>query len=187
LQETAEEIMNFLNASMNKFTKKEESRSLIPFFDYLNSYLIKINPDLDPNRASEINFSIISTIPSMNFSSVILNERKTSQIVKTLPDIYSHRNWNLAYSTEKHGSSLLTFFRETENRGPSILLVMDSKKYVFGAFLSVSWKISRLFYGTGEIFLFSFGQKDKIKSFYATMQNECFVSSNTEGIVFGSE
>ena len=172
---------------MQNFTKKEASKSMIPFFDYLNSYLIKINPDLDPNRASEINFSIISTIPSMNFSSVILNDKKTSEIVKALPDIYSHRNWNLAYSTEKHGTSIFTFFRETENKGPSILLVMDSKKNVFGAFVSVSWKISRHFYGSGEIFLFSFQQKDRIKCFYASMQNDSFVSSDSEGIVFGSE
>lgn len=38
--------------------------------------------------------------------------------------------------------------------GPSILVIRDSGRHVFGSFSSEGWKVAPRYYGTGESFVF---------------------------------
>eukprot|EP01122_Echinamoeba_exundans_P013067 TRINITY_DN5639_c0_g2_i1.p1 TRINITY_DN5639_c0_g2~~TRINITY_DN5639_c0_g2_i1.p1 ORF type:complete len:723 (-),score=94.45 TRINITY_DN5639_c0_g2_i1:3-2171(-) len=94
--------------------------------------------------------------PTLKDISVILQtpeiQRKLASI---LPTRYRNCEWQLLYSTARHGVSLNTFYMKTRNRGPSVMIVEDTEGYVFGGFVSESWEPRKGFYGTGESLLFS--------------------------------
>ncbi|OMJ90902.1 hypothetical protein SteCoe_6664 [Stentor coeruleus] len=183
LEKSATEIVDFLKKYLSKAENPDYPLTSIPYYEYLSSYLQAINPQLSEIETGSI--MIPFNLPELSIPSVVLTEKMIKEIVSKLPDLYKPRNWEQYFSTEQCGFSLLTFLRITENRGPNILVVKDHKKKVFGAFLPISWKNSKLFYGTGEIFLFNFDQKQKISCFYASLLNECYLASDYEGIIFG--
>jgi hypothetical protein len=94
--------------------------------------------------------------PTLKDISVILQtpeiQRKLASI---LPTRYRNCEWQLLYSTARHGVSLNTFYMKTRNRGPSVMIVEDTEGYVFGGFVSESWEPKKGFCGTGESLLFS--------------------------------
>jgi hypothetical protein len=81
------------------------------------------------------------------------------EIVWTLrmhvPQRFKYHDWKLAFSTAVHGTSLLTFYKQLENKSPTILVIRDTDGHLFGGFASEPWAISKGFFGTGESFLFS--------------------------------
>ncbi len=44
--------------------------------------------------------------------------------------------------------------RQSAKSGPSILVIRDGGRHVFGSFCSEGWKVSSRYYGTGESFVF---------------------------------
>lgn len=78
-------------------------------------------------------------------------------VAPALPASVNDKNWTLVYGTLQHGTSVNTFYRNmAKYNGPTIVVVRDTKGYLFGGFASVPWhKIDvEEFYGTGECFLF---------------------------------
>lgn len=183
LENSATEIIQFLNKYLAKAEKPDYSLTSIPYYEFVSSYLQVKNPQLSEIETGSIMMSF--NLPELSIPSVILSEKMIKEIVSKLPDLYKPRNWEQYFSTEQCGFSLQTFLRVTENRGPNILVIKDHKKTIFGAFMPISWKNSKLFYGTGEIFMFNFDEKQKISCFYASLLNECYVASDFEGIIFG--
>ena len=57
-------------------------------------------------------------------------------------------------STEKHGISLLTLFRNAAAFEFSLIVVADRAGYVFGSFNTEAWKMRPHYFGTGESFVF---------------------------------
>lgn len=70
-------------------------------------------------------------------------------------------NWELLYSMNKDGCSVGTLYDRCKNNKTTLLVVQDSKGWIFGGFCNETWHPSNKFYGTGENFLFTF--KDGIK------------------------
>jgi LysM repeat protein len=95
------------------------------------------------------------TTPHLIGQSVILKPEDTKKLKDSLPLRLQMKDWILLYSTAKHGISFHTFYSRVYDKGPNILVIEDSKNYVFGAFVSEYWKPSRGYYGAGQSFLFT--------------------------------
>ncbi|GAB1609098.1 oxidation resistance protein 1-like isoform X5 [Argonauta hians] len=115
----------------------------------------------------------------------ILNEEQITTLVEHLPGRTVGYSWILIYSTDLHGFSLKTLYRDMANYdSPVLLTVRNTQSQVFGALISCPLKISDHFYGTGESFLFSFHPKFRI--FRWTGENNFFVKGNQESLVIGA-
>lgn len=71
-----------------------------------------------------------------------------------MPLRHRQKKWVLLYSTLRDGISMQTLLRKSKGKFPTVLIVRDMKKHVFGAFCSEPWRISSRYYGTGETFIF---------------------------------
>lgn len=88
----------------------------------------------------------------------ILNESMVDEITSYLPIVLALRRWQLSYCSKLHGISFGSFYRRVSDKGPSILVVRDTDGVVFGAFVSESIRNSTNYYGTGEMFVFTYKQ-----------------------------
>ena len=93
------------------------------------------------------------------------------------------RDWELLYSTKRHGLSMNTFFRQVAGRRDSVLVIKDSGGYVFGAFLPFEWRQSKNYYGTGESFIFSL--KPRWVQYRWSRSDSMFALTNTKGLMIG--
>lgn len=71
-----------------------------------------------------------------------------------LPDRYS-APWRLVFSTKLHGESFTRMVTGLLKRGPTLLLIKDTKGHVFGGFASQDWEIKPQFQGDSRCFLFT--------------------------------
>jgi len=94
-----------------------------------------------------------------NSSSQILSSEKFSQLIHHVPTLFRSLEWELKYSSNLHGTSFSTLLRKCEEANPSIILIQDENKFVFGAYLSGKLKYSNRYSGNGETFLFTFWVK----------------------------
>ena len=93
------------------------------------------------------------------------------------------RDWELLYSTKRHGLSMNTFFRQVQGRRDSVLVIKDSGGHVFGAFIPFAWKQSSTFYGSGESFVLAV--KPTWTQYRWSRQNSMFAITNPKGIMIG--
>jgi hypothetical protein len=126
-------------------------------------------------------------VPNLDQPSVLLSTESIKKLVRHLPARYRFNNWKLLYGTQTHGISLNTFYTQTENKGPTIIVVEDKHKHIFGGFASESWRIEPRFYGTGESFLFKLKSpaSSKSKAYHWTGKNNNFLCSRRDFIAMG--
>ena len=63
-----------------------------------------------------------------------------------LPERYS-APWRLVFSTQLHGESFTRMVGGLMTRGPTLLLIKDTKGHVFGGFASHTWELKPQFQG----------------------------------------
>ncbi|KAL0167791.1 hypothetical protein M9458_036013, partial [Cirrhinus mrigala] len=63
-----------------------------------------------------------------------------------LPDGHS-APWRLLFSTNIHGESFTRLVANCKSRGPTVILVKDTKGHIFGGFASQSWEVKPQFQG----------------------------------------
>ncbi|EAK88142.1 Oxr1p like TLDc domain containing protein [Cryptosporidium parvum Iowa II] len=102
----------------------------------------------------------------------ILNEGMVDEITSYLPIVLALRRWQLSFCSKLHGVSFGSFYRRVSNKGPSILVVRDTNGVVFGAFISESIRNSTNYYGTGEMFVFTYKQLSTIDTKNPTEKTE---------------
>lgn len=88
--------------------------------------------------------------------SEIINQRIKRYLGCIIPDIYRYKTWKLLFNTSHDGISYATMFNRAKRHYPIYILIEDTKKNIFGAYISQGIKESNKFYGTGESFVFSF-------------------------------
>ncbi|XP_056138204.1 MTOR-associated protein MEAK7 [Lampris incognitus] len=71
-----------------------------------------------------------------------------------LPDSF-RAPWTLLFSTRLHGESFTRMVASLTKRGPTLLLIRDTKQHVFGGFASHTWEIKPQFQGDSRCFLFT--------------------------------
>ena len=95
--------------------------------------------------------------------SVLLTEDMMGQLQPYLPCHIIGIDMLLAYSMKVHGMSLRSLYNHCEPYQdlPCILLIKDTRQYVFGAYLSEGIIQSPKYYGSGETFLFRLSPDEK--------------------------
>nr|XP_015223588.1 PREDICTED: 1-phosphatidylinositol 4,5-bisphosphate phosphodiesterase gamma-2 isoform X2 [Lepisosteus oculatus] len=63
--------------------------------------------------------------------------------------------WRLLFSTRLHGESFSRLCGHIVRKGPTLLLLRDSRGHVFGGFASQSWEVKPQFQGDNRCFLFT--------------------------------
>lgn len=121
-----------------------------------------------------------------NYKTDILTPEKYAELVYFLPPVLQLRNWELIFSLPTHGCSMTTFYRQSAMCGPSILIIEDAERHIFGGFAPETWRISKMYYGTGEAFIFTFHTENRIKAFFATFENEFYMMSDRESLSMGA-
>jgi len=119
----------------------------------------------------------------------VLSQSALLALRRELPLRYSQCDWALLYSTEQHGCSLRTFYARLEDKGGTILVVLDAEGHIFGGFVSEAWRPSRVggavngYFGNGETFLFTVHPTFARHNW--TRANSHFVLSAADCVAFG--
>ncbi|XP_061578520.1 MTOR-associated protein MEAK7 [Cololabis saira] len=92
-----------------------------------------------------------------------------------LPDSYS-APWRLVFSTVLHGESFTRMVAGLTKRGPTLLLIKDTKGHVFGGFASHGWEVKPQFQGDSRCFLFTVFPS--LRVYTATGYNQHFMYLN---------
>lgn len=102
---------------------------------------------------------------------------------------HRHKKWVLLYSTLRDGISMQTLLRKAKGHAPTVLLVRDMSRHVFGAFCSESWRMSQRYFGTGETFVFRVEPNPAVWKWWFEksyeQQNDFFLWGSTDGIAVG--
>lgn len=126
-------------------------------------------------------------LPGISDTSAILSESLRSSLCAELPTLVRGREWELLYSTWKHGISLLTLYRRsTYLSGPCLLVVEDSRGTVFGGLLlsPLNPTVKTKFQGTNDTFVFT-NISTKLSLFHPTGLNRYFFLCTNEMLAFG--
>ena len=67
----------------------------------------------------------------------------------------------------------------------TIVAIKDTRGYVFGAFVTEEWHISKGFYGDGYSFVYTFRDGDDLELYPATNENDFYVQSDERGFIIG--
>ncbi|XP_052214993.1 GTPase-activating protein skywalker-like isoform X2 [Dreissena polymorpha] len=104
--------------------------------------------------------SPLPSFPQVNYSSLL--DRASLYAVWTwLPNRFSVCQPELLYTTEEHGTSLVTLYQRVENHQPTVIVIKTTNDEIFGAFCSADWSDRRQkssllsYFGTGETFIFT--------------------------------
>jgi hypothetical protein len=127
------------------------------------------------------------TVPEQRSS--ILTERHVQFLWSHLPMYLTCNEMELVYDTRCHGWNLLSFFARLDGKGPTVVVVKDTRDNIFGAFCSASWKRSMDVYGNGRSFVFSLRPQMRVhawsgveSSFMYFRQDALFVGGGKTGI-----
>uniref|UniRef100_A0A8C5I4P5 Nuclear receptor coactivator 7-like n=1 Tax=Gouania willdenowi TaxID=441366 RepID=A0A8C5I4P5_GOUWI len=123
-------------------------------------------------------------LPLLSEASDLLEDTHIEKLAHRLPARVQGYPWRLSYSTEKHGSSLKTLYRNLADvDSPVLLVIKDMDHQIFGAFSTHPFRVSEHCYGTGETFLFSFCPEMKV--YLWTGENSYFVKGNIDSLQMG--
>ncbi|CAN9507465.1 unnamed protein product [Ophioblennius macclurei] len=126
----------------------------------------------------------VDSLPLLSDSSDLLQDTHIEKLACRLPARVQGYPWRLTYSTEKHGTSLKTLYRNLADvDSPVLLVIKDMDNQIFGAFSTHPFRVSEHCYGTGETFLYSFCPE--IKVYRWTGENSYFVKGNTDSLQMG--
>lgn len=119
----------------------------------------------------------------------ILTERHVQFLWSHLPMYLTCNEMELAYDTRVHGWNLLSFFSRLDGKGPTVMVVKDTRDNIFGAFCSAAWKRSTDVYGNGRSFVFSLRPQMRVhtwsgveSSFMYFRRDALFVGGGKKGI-----
>eukprot|EP01091_Cochliopodium_minus_P018600 TRINITY_DN7586_c0_g1_i1.p1 TRINITY_DN7586_c0_g1~~TRINITY_DN7586_c0_g1_i1.p1 ORF type:complete len:490 (-),score=83.96 TRINITY_DN7586_c0_g1_i1:8-1369(-) len=123
-------------------------------------------------------------IPKLMNDTNLLRKNDLKRLIPHLPERFkSSKKWHLSYSTMKHGISLRTFYFNMQGLSPSIIVVQDTNKHVFGVYSSNAFEIKKNFFGTGETFLFKI--LPHFEAFHSTGVNHYHQFADPDYIAFG--
>lgn len=122
-------------------------------------------------------------------SSSVLTEKHVRFLWSHLPQSLSCNEMELVYSTRYHGWNLLSFYAKLQDKGPTIMVVQDTRDNIFGAFCATSWQNSQDIYGNGRAFVFTLRPQMKVypwsgleASFMYSRHDSVFIGGGARGI-----
>ena len=110
--------------------------------------------------------------PVSSEPSAIMSEAKMRVLANHLPGSIRLSKWTLLYTPGRDGYSHLTFFEKLEEYEETVLVIRDTRNYIFGAFLTEEWRHTSNFYGDGYSFVFTFRDGDDLELYPATGETD---------------
>ena len=123
--------------------------------------------------------------PVCSEASKALSEAKMHVLSYHLPGTSRLSKWNLLFTTRRDGYSHLTFFEKLADYEETVLVIKDTRGYVFGAYLTQEWRNTRSFYGDGYTFVYTFRDGDDLEIYPATGEAELYMQSDRNGFIIG--
>ncbi|GAB4823468.1 hypothetical protein N2152v2_010514 [Parachlorella kessleri] len=128
-------------------------------------------------------------LPTLSEPSSLMGEDHLRALAASVPTRHRQARWRLLYSTLRDGISLHTLLRAGRGKAPTMLVVRDMGKYVFGSFCSEPWRLSNRYYGTGETFVFQLEPRQVAWYWWwrkmGVQRNDFFMWGRQEGIAVG--
>lgn len=124
-------------------------------------------------------------LPKLDKPSEIFSPPQLKELHSHLPYYHQYTNWSLAFTISQDGCALKSFYTKSEGINNSIIAVKDEDGNVFGAYASEGFNPTSNFSGTGETFLFTFYQGNRVQVFNATGNNEYYMYCDYNQICFG--
>eukprot|EP00753_Platysulcus_tardus_P007429 PLAT152.1.p1 GENE.PLAT152.1~~PLAT152.1.p1 ORF type:complete len:449 (-),score=134.44 PLAT152.1:1286-2449(-) len=116
-------------------------------------------------------------------SSSTISDEQVSAVVAALPRDCAIRDWRCIFSTDVHGYNLATMLRNARAAGPALLVVADSRGYVFAAFASEGCRKSERCLGSGTSFVMSLAPV--VAAYSWSGANDQFYHITDDAISFG--
>jgi len=163
-----------MEAKANKLKRRSRSNEELSRDGGLNTKGVSHNFSTPQHRPS-------GTYPIHHLVSELLSKDQLMSIWDELPDRISSVKPTLAYSSNEHGVSLTTFFNRVDKYEPTIIVIRNTNKEVFGAYCSTSWGqrnqkddkgLRMRYFGTGETFLFKFKEGCNINKYEWVKKDE---------------
>ncbi|XP_041418839.1 nuclear receptor coactivator 7 isoform X2 [Xenopus laevis] len=123
-------------------------------------------------------------LPDLKQKSMLLDDMQVEKLAHRLPARVQGYPWHLVYSTQEHGTSLKTLYRNLAPvDSPVLLVVKDMDNQVFGAYATHPFRLSDHYYGTGETFLFTFCPDFKVYKWSG--ENSYFINGDISSLEIG--
>lgn len=116
-------------------------------------------------------------------TSAFLTERHVHYLWSHLPEYLTCNDMELVYDTRRHGWNVLSFYSHVMDKGPTLLVVKDTRDQIFGCFSSSSWKQSADVYGNGRCFVFTLRPQMKVYT-WSGLENT-FMYGRHDAIMMG--
>ena len=124
-------------------------------------------------------------LPKLDTPSDILSAFQLKELYEFLPDSHQYSNLYRVFSISIDGCALRTFYDKCQDINNSIIVVKDDDNNIFGAYASERFEPNKNFVGTGECFLFTFYQGNKIHVFNSTGINRFYMYCDEDQVCFG--
>lgn len=114
--------------------------------------------------------------PNCNQLKSILDVGKIMFLNDQLPTELRSK-WRLLFNSQIHGESFATFLGKIQNKGPTVLIIEDDQRYIFGGFAPNSWNLHPKFVGNDSALLFTL--QPTMQSFNTSGYNDHYQYLNT--------
>lgn len=125
--------------------------------------------------------------PLLSSPSCILSELMALRLRVHLTSLHQIKKWQCIYSSANMGFSYSLLLSSCHGQFPTLLVVMDSAHYVFGGFAASAWEPNKTYFGTGDSFLFSFGDSEELQVYRPTYFNEYYQACDMDCFSLGSD
>ena len=115
--------------------------------------------------------------------STLLNQDEILKLRDEMPKRYRNSNWRSLYQMNIHGCAYSTFYQQTSNFEPIVLIVKTDGGERIGGFISRGLKQSKQYYGSGESFVFTL--KNGVHVYHWSKKNDYFITSSDNEIAIG--
>ena len=131
----------------------------------------------------------LKKIKTLNCDSYILMEtNKGNEYLEKLLEWSGYKQMELLYRGTKDGMHCSNFHNKCDNKGETITLIKNDKGYIFGGFLSVSWKGGECYGSAPGSFLFTLTNihNSEPKKFPSKNDGKEIYYSSNNGPLFGA-
>lgn len=125
--------------------------------------------------------------PLLNSPSCILSELMAMRLRVHLTSLHQIKKWRCLYSSAEMGFSYSILLSHCQGQFPTLIVVMDSAHYVFGGFAASAWELNKTYFGTGDSFLYSFGDSEELQVYRPTYFNEYYQACDQDCFSMGSD
>lgn len=118
----------------------------------------------------------------------LLRYEQRIELLPLLPATMRQRTWSCLFDTAEHGCSIKSLLQRCSGRGPTLFLIRDRQKHVFGAFAAEAWRPEPEphFYGNGDSFLFStWPESEGFRAWKWSGGNRMFQCISIDFVAFG--